>query len=65
MCYSRDRWSRDPEHVVILMWQFEKHHVRLEAVTETVETTQIGKLITYIQGFAAKLEAEKITYHRV
>jgi DNA invertase Pin-like site-specific DNA recombinase len=34
--------------------------VGLEAVTETVDSTEVGKLITYIRGFAAKLEAEKI-----
>ena len=60
VCYSLDRLSRDPVHGVILMQELEKHHVGLEAVTETVDSTEVGKLITYIKGFAAKLEAEKI-----
>ena len=60
VCYSLDRLSRDPVHGVILTQEFEKHHVELEAVTETVDSTEVGKLITYIKGFAAKLEAEKI-----
>ncbi len=60
VCYSIDRLSRDPVHGVILTQELEKYHVGLEAVTETVDSTEVGKLITYIRGFAAKLEAEKI-----
>jgi site-specific DNA recombinase len=58
--YCLDRLSRDPTHGVILTQELEKHHVILEAVTETVESTELGKLINYIRGFASKLEAEKI-----
>ena len=58
--YSLDRLSRDPTHGVILTQEFEKYHVTLESVTETVESTELGKLISYIRGFASKLEAEKI-----
>ncbi len=58
--YCLDRISRDPTHGVILTQELEKHNVTLEAVTETVESTDLGKLITYIRGFASKLEAEKI-----
>ena len=32
----------------------------LEAVTEDVDNTELGKLISYIRGFASKLEADKI-----
>ncbi len=39
---------------------FEKHHVILEAVTEDVDNTELGKLISYIRGYASKVEAEKI-----
>jgi len=60
VCYSIDRLSRDPVHGVILTQEIEKHHVNLEAVTETIDSTEVGKLINYIRGFAAKLEAEKI-----
>jgi len=60
VCHSLDRLSRDPVHGVIITQELEKHHVGLEAVTETVNSTEVGKLITYIKGFAAKLEAEKI-----
>ena len=58
--YCLDRLSRDPTHGAILIQELEDHHVTLEAVTETVESTDLGKLISYIRGFASKLEADKI-----
>lgn len=58
--YCLDRLSRDPTHGVILTQELEKHNVGLEAVTEDVDNSELGKLINYIRGFAAKLEAEKI-----
>jgi site-specific DNA recombinase len=58
--YCLDRLSRDPTHGVILSQELEKHNVILEAVTETVDSSELGKLISYIRGFASKLEAEKI-----
>ncbi|GAI49175.1 unnamed protein product, partial [marine sediment metagenome] len=58
--YCLDRLSRDPTHGVILFQELEKHNVTLEAVTETVDGSELGKLISYIRGFASKLEAEKI-----
>ena len=60
VCYCLDRLSRDPVHGVILLEEFEKHHVVLEAVTETIDSSEVGKLINYIRGFASKLEASKI-----
>ena len=60
VCYSLDRLTRDPGHGVIFTQELEKHHVGLEAITETVDSTEIGKLITYIRGYASKAEAEKI-----
>jgi site-specific DNA recombinase len=59
-CYSLDRLTRDPGHGVIITQELEKHHVTLEAVTEDVDNSELGKLISYIRGFASKLEAEKI-----
>lgn len=58
--YCLDRLSRDPTHGVIITQELEKHHVRLEAVIEDVDNSELGKLISYIRGFASKLEAEKI-----
>lgn len=60
VCYSLDRLSRDPTHGVIIQEELAKHHIELEAVSETVESTELGKLISYIRGFASKLEVEKI-----
>jgi site-specific DNA recombinase len=42
------------------MQELEKHGVTLEAATETVDNSEVGKLVFYIKGYAAKLEAEKI-----
>ena len=58
--YCLDRLSRDPTHGVILTQELEKHNITLEAVTETVDSSELGKLISYIRGFASKLETEKI-----
>ncbi|MFC2009165.1 recombinase family protein [Chloroflexota bacterium] len=57
--YSLDRFSRDPVHSVILMQELEEHDVMLEAVTESVDNSEIGKLVYYIKGYAAKLDAER------
>jgi site-specific DNA recombinase len=57
--YSLDRFSRDPVHGVILMQELEKKGVALEAATETVDNTEVGKLVFYIKGYAAKLDAER------
>jgi len=57
--YSLDRFSRDPVHGVILMQELEKHGVSLEAATETVDNSEVGKLVFYIKGYAAKLDAER------
>jgi site-specific DNA recombinase len=60
VCYSLDRLSRDPGHGVIITQELEKHRVKLETVTEDVDTSELGKLISYIRGYASKVEAEKI-----
>ncbi len=57
--YSLDRFSRDPVHGVILMQELEKHGVSLEAASETVDNSEVGKLVFYIKGYAAKLDAER------
>lgn len=57
--YSLDRFSRDPVHGVILMQELDKYCVMLEAATEQVDNSEAGKLIFYIKGYAAKLDAER------
>jgi site-specific DNA recombinase len=58
--YCLDRLSRDPVHGVIITEELEKCGVALEAVTEPIDSSDFGKLITYIRGFASKIEAQKI-----
>jgi site-specific DNA recombinase len=58
--FCLDRLTRDPGHGVIITQELEKHNVKLEAAIEDVDNTELGKLIVYVKGFAAKLEAEKI-----
>ncbi|MFC1972329.1 recombinase family protein [Chloroflexota bacterium] len=60
LVYCLDRLTRDPGHGVIITQELEKHHVKLEAVTEDVDNSELGKLISYIRGYASKVEAEKI-----
>ena len=60
VAYTLDRLSRDPIHFIILQEEMEKTGVELVLVTETLDSSDLGKLITYIKGYAAKLEAEKI-----
>jgi site-specific DNA recombinase len=58
--YCLDRLSRDPTDGAILLQELEKRKVKLEAVTEALESTDFGKLIIYVSGLASKLEAQKI-----
>ena len=60
IAYTLDRLSRDPVHFIILQGELERAGAELILVTETVDSSDLGKLITYIKGYAAKLEAEKI-----
>ena len=53
--YSLDRLSRDPVHGVILMQEMEKHGVALEAATETVDNSEVGKLVFYIKGYGCQV----------
>ena len=60
VCYSLDRLSRNPNHGVIILNDLEKHHVTLEAVTETVDSSRVGRLITYIRQWASEQEVEDL-----
>jgi site-specific DNA recombinase len=60
IAYTLDRLSRDPVHFIILQEELEKSGVEIVLVTEDMDTSDMGKLITHIRGFAAKLEAQKI-----
>ena len=58
--YVLDRLSGDPVHIVILEDELERHGVQLISVTEDIDSSDLGKLVSYIRGYAAKLEVEKI-----
>jgi len=58
--YTLDRLSRDPVHFIILQEEMEKAGVKLISVTEDIDSSDLGKLVSYIRGYAAKLEVEKI-----
>jgi len=60
IAYALDRLSRDPVDFIIIQEELEKADVELVLVTEDVDSSDIGKLISHIRGYAAKLEAEKI-----
>jgi len=57
IAYTLDRLSRDPVHFIILQEELERAGVALIMVTEDVDSSDMGKLIAHIRGFAAKLEA--------
>jgi len=60
IAYTLDQLSRDPVHFIILQEELEKANVELILITEDIDSSDMGKLISHIKGFAAKLEAEKI-----
>ncbi len=60
VAYTLDRLSRDPVHFIILQEELERNGIGLALVTEDLDNSDLGLLITHIKGYAAKLEAEKI-----
>ena len=58
--YCLDRYSRNPTHGVILLDELEKSNITLKAVTEDIDTSELGKLINYIRQYVANVEAEKL-----
>lgn len=60
ICYALDRLSRDPVHLILFQDEFEKNNIELILVTETIDSSDLGKLILHVRGYAAKLETLKI-----
>jgi site-specific DNA recombinase len=58
--YSLDRLSRDPLHIALLSQRFDELGIVLEATSESIENSEIGKLVNYIKGWAFKMELDKI-----
>jgi len=60
VAYTLDRLSRDPVHFIILQEEMKKAGVEIILATESLDSSDMGKLISHIKGYAAKLEVEKI-----
>lgn len=58
--YSSDRFSRDGYDFLTLIRDCERANVELLCVTEPIEHGQVGELLSYVRGWASKLEAQKI-----
>ena len=58
--YSSDRFSRDGYDFLTLIRDCQKASVELICVTEPIEDGQVGELLSYVRGWASRMEAEKI-----
>jgi len=58
--YSNDRLSRDPLHFLVLVDEWEKQDIEIFFAKEPLDTSEEGKLIAYVRGYASKLEAIRI-----
>lgn len=58
--YSNDRLSRDPLHFLLLIDEWEKRGIEVIFSQEPLDTSEEGKLIAYVKGYASKLEAIRI-----
>ena len=58
--YSTDRLSRDPLHLLLLAEEFDNAKAPLIFVTEPMDNSMEGQLLSYVRGWASKLEAVKI-----
>ena len=58
--YSTDRLSRDPVHLLLLAEEFDKAKIALVFVTEPMDNSMEGQLLSFVRGWASKLEAVKI-----
>lgn len=58
--YSTDRLSRDPIHLLFLVEEIEKKGIKLHFITEPHDSSMEGQLLSFIRGWASKLEALKI-----
>lgn len=55
-----DRLSREPVHLMILLDEFSRAGVELAFTNETIDDTPEGKLVSYVRGYAASQERDKI-----
>lgn len=60
LVYAVDRLTREQNRLGVLWDEAERHGYRLEAVTEQIEETPVGKMVAYLRTFVGELEREKI-----
>jgi len=58
--YSGDRFSRDGYDFLTLIRDCQEAGVELLCVTEPIEHGQVGELLSYVRGWASRMEADKI-----
>lgn len=58
--FDIDRFSRDPEHLIVLLSEAERSGVEIEFVREPLDDSPEGALIRFVKGYAAKREHEQI-----
>lgn len=58
--YTSDRLSRDPLQLLVLVQEFQDAGVLLEFVDGKLEDTPEGRLVLYVQGYAAQKERRQI-----
>lgn len=60
IAYSTDRLSRSPIHVGLIAEECQKNGVKLVFVSEPLDASPEGMLISYVKGYAAQLERVRI-----
>lgn len=58
--YSLDRLSRDPVHLALIAEECERADCEMVCVTEPIDKSDEGALVTYIKGYAGKIERARI-----
>jgi site-specific DNA recombinase len=64
-CYATDRLSRSPVHLALIAEECQKCEVELVFVTEPLDSSPEGQLLTFVRGWAAQLEREKIKHRTI
>jgi len=59
-CYSTDRLSRDPLHLLLIADECDKAGIKLTFVTEPLDNSMEGQLLGFVRGWASKLEAIRL-----
>lgn len=58
--YALDRLARNVAHQIIVAEECARYGVTLHSVTEDMDDSPEGKLLSYIRGYVAEVEREKI-----